>query len=90
MKHHTAKDVKELDHAMINRINELARKSKTVGLTEEERAEQQRLRDAYRAAFRRSLVGTLDHTIIVDETGKVLRRVGDAHKKPAESTDAQE
>ncbi len=69
---------------MIDRINELARKSKTVGLTEEERTEQQRLRDAYRAAFRQSLIGTLEHTVIVDKSGKVLRRVADAHKKPAE------
>lgn len=84
MKHHAIKDVNGLDQAMIDRINELAHKSKTVGLTEDERAEQQRLRDAYRAAFRASLIGTLDHTVIVDESGKVLRRVGDAHKKPAE------
>ena len=70
---------------MIDRINELAHKAKRTGLTDDERAEQQRLRDAYRAAFRRSLVGTLDHTVIVDETGKILRRVGDAHKKPEDS-----
>jgi uncharacterized protein YnzC (UPF0291/DUF896 family) len=84
MKHHAIKDVNGLDQAMIDRINELARKSKTVGLTEEERTEQQRLRDAYRAAFRQSLIGTLEHTVIVDKSGKVLRRVADAHKKPAE------
>ena len=84
MKHHAIKDVNGLDQAMIDRINELAHKSKTVGLTEDERAEQQRLRDAYRAAFRASLIDTLDHTVIVDKSGKVLRRVGDAHKKPAE------
>lgn len=72
-----------MDQAMIDRINALAHKQKTVGLTDEERAEQKRLRDAYRAAFRQSLIGTLDHTVIVDETGKILRRVADA-KKPAD------
>lgn len=71
-----------MEQAKIDRINALARKSKTVGLTDAERAEQQRLRDEYRAAFRASLVGTLDHTVIVDESGKVIRRVGEStHKK---------
>ena len=32
---------------MINEINELARKSKTVGLTDEEKVRQQELRQAY-------------------------------------------
>ena len=31
----------------VKRINELAQKSRTVGLTEEEKAEQQRLRQEY-------------------------------------------
>lgn len=36
----------------VKRINELAQKSRTVGLTEEEKAEQQRLRQEYVKAFR--------------------------------------
>lgn len=67
-----------MNQRMIDRINELARKSKTVGLTTEEQAEQAALRDAYREAFRASLVGTLEHTVIVDEKGNVIRRVADA------------
>jgi len=70
-----------VEQAKIDRINELARKSKTVGLTDDERAEQQRLRDEYRAAFRASLVGTLSHTVIVDENGNVIRRVGETQPK---------
>lgn len=62
----------------INRINELARKSKTEqGLTEAEKAEQKELRQAYVAAFRESLVSNLESTYIVDEHGnkrKVERR----------------
>lgn len=70
-----------MERAALDRINELARKSKTVGLTDAERAEQAKLRQEYREAFRRSLVGTLEHTVIVDEKGNVIRRVADAVQK---------
>lgn len=60
----------------INRINELARKSKTAdGLTEEEKQEQFRLRDEYIREWRQGVIQTLDNTYVVDETGKhKLRR----------------
>lgn len=64
-----------MEQKLIDRINELARKSKTVGLTDEEKAEQQTLRDAYRAAFRRNLQSQLDNTYIVDEKGN-KRKLG--------------
>ena len=53
----------------IKRINELARKAKTEGLTEEEKREQARLRQAYLEGFRRNLRAQLDNTFIVDEQG---------------------
>ena len=53
----------------INRINELARKSKAEGLTEEEKAEQATLRAQYIAAFRQGMMNTLDQVYIVDEKG---------------------
>ena len=54
----------------IQRINELARKSKTPeGLTEEEKAEQARLRKEYVAEWRQGVVQVLDSTYIVDEHG---------------------
>lgn len=53
----------------IKRINELAKKSREVGLTEEEKAEQQKLRDEYIAAFRGNLKQTLEQTYIMDEQG---------------------
>ena len=59
--------------ALTDRINELARKSKTVGLTEEEKAEQARLRDEFRAAFRRNFGFQLDNTTFVDEKGNVIK-----------------
>lgn len=49
----------------IDRINFLAHKSKTEdGLTEEEKAEQAKLRKKYVAAMRASLRGQLDHTVV--------------------------
>lgn len=54
----------------IDRINALARKSKTPeGLTEEEKLEQQKLRRLYIDSFKESLVGQLENTYIVDEKG---------------------
>ncbi len=53
----------------IARINELAKKAKTVGLTEEETLERDRLRKEYVAAVRKNLVAQLDNTYVVDEKG---------------------
>lgn len=57
----------------ILRINELSKKAKTVGLTEEEKAEQAKLRQEYVAGFRESLINTLDHTYIVDKDGNKVK-----------------
>ncbi len=53
----------------INRINELARKKKTVGLTEEELQEQALLRREYIEGFKNSLVSQLENTYIVEPDG---------------------
>ncbi len=58
-----------MDQKQIDRINFLARKAKTEGLTDAEKQEQQELRDAYRASFRRNLQAQLDNTYIMDEQG---------------------
>lgn len=58
-----------MEKAKIERINFLARKSKTKELSDEEKAEQQALRDEYRADFRRSLTAQLDNTYCIDEYG---------------------
>lgn len=50
-----------LDQEKIERINQLANKKKTVGLTESETAEQQALRQEYLKAFRKSFRGQLDN-----------------------------
>ncbi len=54
---------------LIRRINELAHKAKTQGLSQDEVAERDALRKQYVAAFRRSLVQQLDNTYLVDEYG---------------------
>ena len=53
-----------MDQKKVDRINFLARKSKSEGLTEEEKAEQQVLRPEYIEDYRRSLRGLLDNTVI--------------------------
>ena len=53
----------------IARINELAKKAKTVGLTAEEEAERKALRESYIKTFRESLRGQLDNTVIVRPDG---------------------
>lgn len=52
----------------INRINELARKSRTPeGLTEEEKAEQAKLRQEYRDGIKANLEGQLSNIEFVDK-----------------------
>lgn len=46
---------------LINRLNALAHKSKTEGLTENERIEQQKLRKEYLDAFRENFKKQLDN-----------------------------
>lgn len=58
-----------MEQKKIDRINELSRKSKTTGLTAEEKEEQTALRNEYRAAFRRSLSAQLDNTYIIEPDG---------------------
>ena len=58
-----------MEQKKIDRINELAKKKKAEGLTEEEKAEQAVLRREYIDSFKRSLTGQLDNMYIVDEKG---------------------
>ena len=62
----------------IDRINELARKKKTVGLTETEILEHERLRRQYIDEFRESLRATLDQVYIQQEDGSYQK----LRKKP--------
>ena len=59
--------------AKIKRINELAKKAKEQGLSEEEKLEQKKLREEYVAGFRRSLKAQLDNTYIIDKDGNKVK-----------------
>ena len=61
----------------IARLNELARKSKTIGLTEEEKQEQATLRLEYLASIRQSLEAQLDNVYFLEKLQKK-----DEEKKP--------
>jgi len=54
---------------LIPRINELARKEKTIGLDELEKQEQKELRTKYIESFRSSFKDTLMQVKIVDPMG---------------------
>ena len=58
-----------MEQYKIDRINELAKKAKNVGLTEEEQAERAVLCREYIDSVVGSLKGHLDNTYIVDEKG---------------------
>jgi uncharacterized protein YnzC (UPF0291/DUF896 family) len=62
-----------MEQYKLDRINALARKQKTEGLTDEERQEQKALREEYVAAFRQSLKAQLDHTVILNPDGTTRR-----------------
>lgn len=53
----------------IARINELAKKQKSVGLTETEKEEQKKLRREYIESYKRSLINELEHTYILYPDG---------------------
>lgn len=56
----------------IKRINELYHKSQNEGLTEEEKAEQKQLRQAYVEAIRGSIRSQLDNIDIVEKDGSIV------------------
>ena len=67
-----------MDQKSINRINELARKAKTVGLTPEEKEEQKKLRTEYIAVIRINLRAQLDNIDIQEEDGSITN-LGDKY-----------
>ena len=55
---------------VIARINELARKAKAEGLTEEELTERDKLRRIYIDSVKANLVGQLENTYVVGPDGQ--------------------
>lgn len=58
-----------LEHEKILRINELAKKKRTVGLTPEELSEQQVLRAQYLSEFRQNMEETLKAVRVEQQDG---------------------
>jgi uncharacterized protein YnzC (UPF0291/DUF896 family) len=56
-----------LERKKMDRINELARKSKTLGLCEDEKQEQYKLRQEYLSKFREVFRGHLENIEFADE-----------------------
>lgn len=69
-----------MEKAKIDRINELAKKKKTVGLSEQEIVEQTKLRQEYIQEFKSSLRGQLDNMVIERPDGSKVN-VKDLKKK---------
>lgn len=70
----------EINNQVIGRINELYRKSKNEGLTEEEKKEQQKLRQAYVTAVHNNLRGQLNNISIKNPDGTITD-LGKKHNK---------
>ena len=60
-----------MNEEKIARINELSRKSKAEGLTEEEKQEQAILRQEFIASFRNNMKAQLDNIDVVNPDGSI-------------------
>ena len=60
-----------MDNIKIDRINTLAHKAKSVGLTEEEKKEQAELRQEYLASVRNNLRTQLNNVSIKEKDGSI-------------------
>ena len=70
-----------MEKAKLDRINYLAKKSKTEGLSEEEKTEQVALRKEYIAEFRAQFTGMLENTVIQYPDGSKERLEDRKQKK---------
>lgn len=69
----------------IARINTLYKKSKTDGLTETEKEEQEKLRQEYIASVRNNLKAQLDQVDVVEKDGSIVNlgeKYGNKRKTP--------
>lgn len=61
-----------MDKKMLDRISELSRKKRSIGLTAEEQAEQQELYKVYLSEIRAQFSSTLDNVSVKEKDGKVV------------------
>ncbi|MBQ3435297.1 MAG: DUF896 domain-containing protein [Selenomonadaceae bacterium] len=69
-----------MENKLLQRINELAKKKKTVGLTADELAEQKKLYKIYLGEIRTQFDKTLDNVSVKNKDGSVVP-FKDAYKK---------
>lgn len=74
-----------MNEEKIARINELYHKAKSVGLTQEEAAEQKKLRKEYIMAIRKNLRATLNNVSVENEDGTITD-LGEKFGKKGEMT----
>lgn len=74
----------------IDRINELAKKKKMLGLTEEEQAEQKCLYREYIDAFKNNLKAQLETIEVVDDDKKEVRKIEHEVEKLEETLEESE
>ena len=70
-----------MDNIKIDRINALAHKQKSVGLTEEEKVEQAKLRREYLDAVKGSLRAHLNNIDIKEKDGRKLEKKSSRQEK---------
>lgn len=78
-----------MDKDLIKRINELAKKKKTLGLNAEEQEEQKQLYAVYLAEIREQFDNTLDNVSIKQEDGSVVPFKSAAKKKTKEDNKSE-
>lgn len=61
-----------MEKDILKRINELAKKKRETGLTEQEQKEQKELYAVYLGGIRTQFQSTLDNVSVKDEDGKVV------------------
>ena len=61
-----------MDNVKIDRINALAHKAKSVGLTDEEKKEQAELRQEYLTVVRKNLKAQLNNIDVKEKDGSVV------------------
>lgn len=73
----------QIPQELIDRINELAKKKKTTGLTEAEKTEQKQLRESYLSLFRKSFRSRIEMLQVYDKNGKEVtpQKVRDIQRK---------
>lgn len=72
-----------LEKAKLDRINELVRKERNEGLTDQEKEEQKSLREEYIQAFRSGMKNQIEGMKVVDPDGQDVtpQKVKDIQKK---------